>query len=157
MVSTVSLIANPQIISAVQPATPPTVINRRDLNRKILRAVTLPKKLSLLHTGLIRSSRMRAPAFGAFGRISAAGVCRISLRQASAVATPTPTMNNRMPAVPYPQSYSSRTSGNIYSPLITISRNAGIPRNPTSRPMPPPTRQASNANSKYRRETTMPP
>ena len=155
--STVSLIANPQIINAVQPATPPTVIIKRDLNRKILRAVTLPRKFSRLHTGRIRSSNMRAPAFGAFGRINAAGVCRISSRQASAVATPTPTTNSTMPAEPYNQSYSSRTPGNIYSPSITTSRNAGMPSNPTSRPMPPPTKQASNANSRYRLDTASPP
>ena len=89
--------------------------------------------------------------------ISAAGVCRISSRQASAVTTPTPTTNSTMPAEPYSQSYSSRTPGNIYSPSITTIRNAGMPRNPTSRPMPPPTKQASNANSRYRLDTASPP
>ena len=74
--------ARPQTMSAVQPATPPIVMIRRDLKRKMLRAVTLLRNPIRFQTGLIRSSRIREPARGAFGRISAAGVMRISCTHA---------------------------------------------------------------------------
>ena len=77
-----SLMARPQTISAVQPATPPTVMMRRDLKRKMLRAVTLLRKPMRFQTGRIRSNRMREPARGAFGRSSEAGVCLISCTHA---------------------------------------------------------------------------
>ena len=149
-VSTESLIANPQTMSAVHPATPPTVMIRRLLNRKMLRTVTLLRKLSRLHTGLMRSSSTREPAFGAFGRMSWAGVCRSSPRHAAPVAVSTATTNSAMPRLPYSQSYSRTIPGMTYMFSSTVSRKAGMPRNPTSRPMPPPIRQASAANSRYR-------
>ena len=149
-VATVSLMAKPHTISAVQPATPPTVINRRLLKRNMLRAVTLLRKLSRRHSGRMRSSKMRAPAFGAFGCMSCAGLCRRAPAQATTVATTTPTTNSAMPVDPYSQSYSSCMPGTVYSPSITSSRNDGMPRKPTISPSPPPIRQASAANSTYR-------
>ena len=116
----------------------------------MLRAVTLLRKLSRFHSGRMRSSSTRAPAFGAFGRISWAGVCRSSPAQATAVATSTATTNSAMPRLPYSQSYSSVMPGITYMFANTTSSSEGMPRNPTSRPSAPPIRQASTANSRYR-------
>ena len=80
------------------------------------------------HNGLIRSSRMRDPARGAFGRMRLAGFCRISCAHAYTVAASTPTTNSATPAVPYSQSYAKRTSGITYKPRNTTSRNAGMPK-----------------------------
>lgn len=49
------------------------------------------------HNGLIRSSRMRDPARGAFGRMRLAGFCRISCAHAYTVAASTPTTNSATP------------------------------------------------------------
>ena len=68
----------PVSIRAVQPATPITVISRRDLYRKRLRQVTLPLKESRFQKKVNRSSRIRLPFFGAFGRISWAGAVSIT-------------------------------------------------------------------------------
>ena len=59
----------------------------------MLRAVTFQENESLLHSGRILSSRMRLPAFGVRGSMSAAGVSRSDEYAAKPVAakvTPMP-------------------------------------------------------------------
>ena len=64
----------------------------------MLRAVTLLRKLRRLQTGRMRSSRMRLPAFGAFGRMSEAGDSRSSFTQVVAVAPTMPSIKSTIAA-----------------------------------------------------------
>ena len=72
---------------AVQPAMPTTVMKKRFLYRNRLRAVTLWVKRMRRQTGRICSSKMRLPAFGAFGSIRLAGCSRSSAQQSFRVAS----------------------------------------------------------------------
>ncbi|MNE01725.1 hypothetical protein D3C80_941740 [compost metagenome] len=73
-----SLSPNPAKINAVQPATPHTVMNIRCLYRNRFLAVTLPMNPSRFHINEIRSSIIRWPPFGAFGRINTEALLRSS-------------------------------------------------------------------------------
>ena len=88
----------PAISSAVHPATPMTVIHSRFLYRNRFRAETFMEKLIRFHTGVTRSSRIRFPARGALGRISAAGLSRAVDSMAQRVA-PTVQATPAAPAI----------------------------------------------------------
>ena len=77
---------NPAIISAVQPAMPITVIKKRFLYRNRFRQDTLAENRKCFQINGICSSRIRLPALGALGRISAAGVSRAVANIAHRVA-----------------------------------------------------------------------
>ena len=62
----------PVTSSAVQPATPMTVMKKRFLYRNRLRAVTLWVNFMRFHTGVMRSRKIRLPALGALGKRSCA-------------------------------------------------------------------------------------
>ena len=81
----------------MHPRMPKTVIKKRALYLKMLRAVTLLRNVIFFQSGPMCSSRMRLPAFGALGRIKAAGVCRRSRLQAITVAPTMATTNSATP------------------------------------------------------------
>ena len=72
--------------SAVHPAMPAHAMRKRRLYLKILRAVTFQRNDIRRHKGGMRSIRMRLPARGARGSISAAGVSTSVERTTSPVA-----------------------------------------------------------------------
>lgn len=85
MFATESWMPKPVSTSAVQPAMPRIIMIIRFLKRKMLRRETLCRNFSRFQSGVMRSSRMRLPGSGAFGRIRSAGVLSISWRQARKV------------------------------------------------------------------------
>ena len=79
-VATVSFNAKAHTINAVQPATPPIVINNLLLKRARFLIDTLFRKLRRFQIKGRCSRSTRAPAFGDFGRNNAAGTCLVSLQ-----------------------------------------------------------------------------
>ena len=71
----------PATISAVQPATPITVIRNLALYLKRFLAVTLDVKFICFHINGIFSRRIRLPGLGALGRIRVAALSFNSFKQ----------------------------------------------------------------------------
>lgn len=65
---------------ALQHSTPTSDIMVRIRLRMRLRVIILVLKLNLLHSGVMRSKRMRRPAFGGLGLSRLAVVSRALLR-----------------------------------------------------------------------------
>ena len=65
-------------------------VSTRAGKRKALRRLSLVRKGRRFHSGVILSSRMRRPFFGALGRISSAGTSRSSRRQTRYVTSSEP-------------------------------------------------------------------
>ena len=83
-----SCMPKPMSSSAVQPATPSTVMKNLFLYRNRLRAVVFWEKDIRDHSGVMRSIRMRLPATGARGSSKAAVFSARLERQAYHVAKP---------------------------------------------------------------------
>ena len=87
--------------------------------------MTLCRKLIRDHSGRTLSTRMRAPALGALGRMSEAGVSASSRRQVSTVAPTMPTTNSALASSACSGSNVTRNLGSAYMVEKIVERISG--------------------------------
>ena len=107
-----------------------------------MRAVTLLRNPKRFQMGVMRSRRMRAPARGALGRMSDAGVSLSTWRHAMNVAPTMPTAKSATPRSALPKSKWNWNGGKAYMVLKMVKMMAGSAKKPSASPAMPPAMHA---------------